>query len=200
MTASTSSVTGSQMPSICFVCFIPSRSITLIYHHAARWQETLFNDGKTSSDAMSVYLKLSDIRNVGCMSWPDDMLPASTHSTVASYTAQRYFSTTRCIKSYIRSLMSDSRLSNVALIAVERERQTRRLWNTDHVMGSVDATVFLCVWLAQKNITPGSWKIVLRYLQIIHNWRFSAQTSELRIRHEQLCRSTISSCEMPLVM
>ena len=40
---------------------------------------------------------------------------------VASATAERSFSAMRRIKTHLRGSMSDSRLSNLALIAVERE-------------------------------------------------------------------------------
>ena len=40
---------------------------------------------------------------------------------VSSATAERSFSTMRRLKSHLRSSMGDNRLSNLALIAVERE-------------------------------------------------------------------------------
>jgi len=89
-------------------------------------------DGQLPSDAVSVYGKLSEMS----AAFPDLLACFQLALTlpVASATAERSFSTMRRIKSYIRSSMGDSRLSNLALMAVEREISNELLRNTDRVI------------------------------------------------------------------
>jgi hypothetical protein len=88
--------------------------------------------GQPITDAMSAFCKLSEMSTA----FPDLMacFQLALIIPVSSATAERSFSTMRRLKSHLRSSMGDNRLSNLALIAVERELSDKLLQDPSEVI------------------------------------------------------------------
>jgi hAT family C-terminal dimerisation region len=88
--------------------------------------------GQAITDSVAVYKLLSEMP----AAFPDLLACFQLALTipVASASAERSFSAMRRVKTHLRSSMGDNRLSNLALIAVEREIASKLIKNPDKVI------------------------------------------------------------------
>jgi len=92
------------------------RSFKLVYKD----NFPVYNDGLKACEILA-FLIANDVYDVGLFPNVSTLYKLFMTLPVSSATAERSFSRLKLIKSYLRSTMSESRLTNLALLSIERE-------------------------------------------------------------------------------
>jgi len=92
------------------------RSFKLVYKDNV----PVYNDGLKACEILA-FLIANDMYDVGLFPNVSTLYKLFMTLPDSSATAERSFSQLKLIKSYLRSTMSESRLTNLALLSIERE-------------------------------------------------------------------------------